>query len=462
MKSVSAYSTLASPRTIETWRKDLSKLQDTFVAAVSKDTGRSEHESYLYDWMPVEATLQFLKGNIVSFSEPRRIRSGLPAMLGSRSLVERRLPLGKILVVGTWNFPLSLHLSQILFALAAGNSVVFKSSPFTPEVARIFATELVRIFGAERFSMWTGTDSECVSAVAAGQFQGLVFTGGSPAARIYARAAAESFTKCVLEASGSEAALIHPTAIASSKTEGLIDHLLWALLHFNGQTCVAPRYWFVAASQLDVVWTQLKATLATPAAAESFATRAPLRHEGVVKEFQAWVDWASSLKGAARFKPLETQPATFVRLERLADLPLESPSSFGPGAVIVGYESFSDAVEWVRKSPWSLMTQVYESGLSENEWNALQTLETSIVSLGESVTSVGDPAVSFGGKGLSGSGITHGIEGLRELSRLQVLLEAKSWPGTAHWFFPSFTRVNELKGRVGLLKAVRKGIGSIF
>jgi acyl-CoA reductase-like NAD-dependent aldehyde dehydrogenase len=456
MRSVSPHSAIPRTETLITWRRALVALQDEFVAAVSKDTGRSEAESYLYDWMPVESTLEYLADNIGYFAEPRRISSGLPGILGRRHLEERRLPLGRVLVVGTWNFPLSLHLAQILFALAAGNTVTFKSSPFTPEVARLFALELPRIFGPDRFRMWEQDDAECVRAVEKGEFQGLIFTGGTSAAKIYARAAAESFTKCILEASGSEVALVHASTLEKGVPPAMLDHLLWALLHFNGQTCVAPRYWFVPQSHLDEVWSALRSTLSSAEARESFASRAPLRHEGVVREFASWVEWASALSGAEVFRPLDDKPATFVRLPRLSDLPAQSPSSFGPGAVVVGYESFEEAVAWVRASPWSLMTQIYADKLSSTEWRSVESLETSIVSLGESIVSVGDPAVAFGGRGLSGSGVTHGIEGLRELTRVQVILEVHSWPLTTKWLYPSFTRVGELAKRVPLLKSMRK------
>jgi aldehyde dehydrogenase (NAD+) len=455
MKAVSPHASFARRSTVAAWSKALAPLRDAFVTAVSKDTGRSEAESYLYDWMPVEASLQFLKDNIEIFAEPYPISSGLPMVLGNRTLFERRVPLGHVLIVGTWNFPLSLHLSQILFALASGNKVTFKASPFTPEVARVFAQELPKVFGEDRYFTWTGGDADCVSAVEKGRFQGLIFTGGSTVAKIYGRAAAESFTKCVLEASGSESALVHSSALSGAKTEALVDHLLWALLHFNGQTCVAPRYWFVPAKELDDVWSRLKKLLDSPAASESFATRAKLRHDGVVQEFGKWVEWAKNLPGAELHKARADQPATFIKVPSAKSLPVDSPSSFGPGAVIVGYDDFKDAVEWTRQSPWSLMTQVYGSP-SQDEWDALQTLETSIVSVGESIVAVGDPAVTFGGKGLSGSGSTHGLEGLRELTRAQVILEAKSWPGTQKMMRPAFSTVNELNKRVPLLKSLRK------
>lgn len=456
MKTLRRNPRFATASTLTQWERNLASLQAEFVEAVSLDTGRSEAESYLYDWMPVEATLSFLKDNIENFSEPATIRSGLPSLLGRRHLVERRLPLGTVLIVGTWNFPLSLHLSQILFAAAAGNKIVFKSSPHASHVAALCERELPRIFGSDNFSMWKDSDEDCLKAVAKGQFQSLIFTGGTYVARLYAKAAAESFTKCVLEASGSEAILAHSSAWSQSdSTKKMMDHWLWALLHFSGQTCVAPRFWFLPKERLDESWAHLKNTLLTDASKEAFATRAPLRHEGVAKEFQSWVSFASDLPSVETYKPHDVHPAFFAKLESVTQLPDETPPSFGPGALLIGYEKFEDVVNWVQQSPWSLMTQVYSGDMNARDWELLEKVETSIVSIGESIVGVGDPAIPFGGRSFSGLGVTHGIEGLRELTRTQVFMEAKAWPLTPEWMQPRWSSVNEIKKIVPLLKGLK-------
>jgi acyl-CoA reductase-like NAD-dependent aldehyde dehydrogenase len=467
MRPVKSHPNFANASVVSMWQRSLALLQADFVEAVSRDTGRSEAESYLYDWMPVESTLSYLRENIERFSAPCELRSGLPAVLGRRHLVERRLPVGEVLIVGTWNFPLSLHLSQILFAVACGNRVTFKSSPYAANVGALFERELPRIFGSDNYKTWKDSDEACLRAVEQGRFQALIFTGGTFAARLYAQAAAQSFTKCVLEASGSEAILAHESAWSRpSATQDLLDHWLWALLHFSGQTCVAPRFWFVPESRLDDTWSQLQNILKTEASFEAFSTRAPLRHEGVQKEFAQWSAFVSDLPEVQTFKPHPVHPAFFARLNSVSHLPQNTPSSFGPGALLVGYRNFLDAVEWIKKSPWSLMTQVYGQDMMEQDWEKLQHLETSIVSLGESIVGVGDPAIPFGGRSLSGLGVTHGLEGLRELTRTQVFMEAKSWPLTPQWVQPRWSSVNDLKKLVPVLQKMKSnpiaGLKSFF
>lgn len=447
---------MAQSSTVSMWQRSMASLQSDFVEAVSIDTGRSEAESYLYDWLPVESTLDFLKNNIENFANPRSLSSGLPTLLGRRQLIERRLPMGEVLVVGTWNFPLSLHLSQIFFAAACGNKITFKSSPYTSQVSKLFEKELPRLLGQDNFKIWSGSDEDCLKAVEEGRFQALIFTGGTAVAKLYAKAAAQSFTKCVLEASGSEALVAHPSHWNESQTSAKsLDHWLWALMHFNGQTCVAPRFWFVPKSRLNETWSSLQEILKSESSEKVMATRAPLRHEGVQKEFADWVAFMAKLPEAEVWKPSSQFPCAFVKLKDVKNLPPETPSSFGPGAVLIGYENISECVSWIKKSPWSLMTQVYGDDFTNQEWESLQQIETSIVSLGESIVAVGDPAVSFGGHGASGQGVTHGIDGLRELTRNQVFVEFKAWPLTPEWMQPRWTSLNELKRLVPLLQSMK-------
>src|SRR5690606_15857537 len=98
MKNLSPHSDIATPKEILSWKKDFLKRQDLFIEAASQDTGRSFEESFLYDWMPVEAGLDFLRDNIPDFSEGRVLKSGMPPYLGRRTLVERRIPWGEVLI----------------------------------------------------------------------------------------------------------------------------------------------------------------------------------------------------------------------------------------------------------------------------------------------------------------------------------------------------------------------------
>ena len=66
--------------------------------------------------------------------------------------------------------------------------------------------------------------------------------------------------------------------------------------------------------------------------------------------------------------------------------------------------------------------------VSSADQKILEGLDASIVSVGESIVAVGDAAVPFGGRGLSGYGVCHGVDGLLELTRSQTWVQAKPWP----------------------------------
>lgn len=454
MRSPSIHPQFATKSELQSWKVGLEQHVDAFLAAVKADTGRIPEESYLYDWIPLESHFQFLTANL-NYFRPQSASSSINPFLGKRDLWKRRLPLGKVLIVGTWNFPLALQLCQIISAVACGNTVVFKSSPWTPKLKELFEQVLPKVLGEGRFSVWKGSDEEILKSVSAGDFDGLIFTGASSVAKLYSEAAASSFTKCILEASGSEAALIHKTSLSSdSKTKEWVDHLLWGLLHFSGQTCVAPRFWFVPEEKVAAVWAEIQDQLNS--SKDILHSRPELRHDGISSEFSAWADWAEKLDSQAEiYRPSEKSPATFVKLSSVKNLPKDSPSSFGPGALIVPYSDWSEVTQWVQSSPWSLMTQVFCEELSFSEQRQLEQIETTIVSFGESIVSVGDASVPFGGAGRSGTGVTHGVEGLAELTRVQTWIKAKSWPLTSAWMRPSWKNIPKLPKLVGTLRGMK-------
>jgi len=455
VKSLKSHPSIPSSSAFKTWQSQLSDFADEFINAVCQDTGRSYEESYLYDWLPIESTFDFLRDNLAEFAEPKFSETAMPWILGRRDIQKRRIPLGKVLIVGTWNFPLSLHLNQILFSIAAGNQVTFKGSPFATTVTKVFEKHLPKIFGEDKFTVWHAENEEVIKSLEDGEYQGLIFTGGSSAAKIYAKACAQSFTKCILEASGSEPALIHPSACNSDKKRNdLVDHLLWGLLHFTGQTCVAPRFWLVPRDEAEKIWKEIQSVLENDP--KLFSERAPLRHDGVKQEYGAWCDWALALPHSEAYEPNAEHPAKFFYVKNLSDLPANSPSSFGPGAIIAAYDEWDDAVHWINASPWSLMPQCYYDSLSQEEWNSLQKIRATSISLGESIVAVGDAGLPFGGQRQSGTGITHGMEGLEELSQIQCFVEVETRPGLGKYTRPTWTNLKNLHKQVPLLKNVKK------
>ena len=446
---LSSHPEVVDYRGIRLWRKALLQGRDRLLEALSVDTGRSPSENFLLEWSAVESALDFLEKNVDPLLGPTRIDSNLPKTLGKRVLLQRRIPLGRLLIVGTWNYPVALHLVQILFGLAAGNRVVFKPSPLSPSIGRAFEALLRSFISEDQFQIWNPLQpQECVDAVERGDFQGVIFTGGTRGAQVFSRACGAAMIPFVCEASGSEAAIV----LGNDRTQTIhenADHLLWAAFHNSGQTCVAPRFWFVPVTQLNTYFAIAKQKLIE--GRQALQSRVLLKSESVALEHEAWRTWVTALEGIEIFSSPERPEFSIAKLGRVECLSPECPASFGPGVLIVGYSSLEDVVERIRKSPWSLMSSIFGPADSiEINRKILSRLDASIVSIGECVISCGDAAIPFGGRGRSGFGVCHGAEGLMQLSRSQTWVDVKSWPGLSG-VRPSWSHLHQLNSIANVL-----------
>jgi acyl-CoA reductase-like NAD-dependent aldehyde dehydrogenase len=417
-----------SANEVSRWRKELNLVRDEILTAAGADIGRSLNEEYLIEWSTVDSAFDFLQSEGLDALAPKTVKSRLKKALGQRWIGQRRIPYGTVLIAGTWNFPVALHLVQILFAAAAGNKAVFKPSPLTKNFTKALATHLPRILGAERFEIFDPLEPSAVlDAIRARNFDLVLFTGGTQGAQVFAKACAEAFVPFIPEASGGEAALLlRSLASDDRKLEQEVDHLLWAAFHNSGQTCVSPRFWLVPSDIGPKVFEM--ATRMLELYVDTLKSRPPLRSEAVRQELSSWLEWAKTA-GLRKSYASTVRPEFSLHLANsLPTVSGESPPCFGPGVLIVPYNSIGEAAQWVRKNRWSLMTALFGSPQGD-EQNILDQLDTSIVSSGEAITAVGDAAVPFGGRGASGWGVTHGLEGLMQLSRSQSFVEVRSWPG---------------------------------
>lgn len=95
-----------------------------------QDLSKSESESYMCETGLVLSELSYMIKHCRGFSRPRRVRTPLAQSL-SRSY---RLPspYGTVLVMNPWNYPFLLSLDPLIDAVAAGNTVVLKTSSYSP------------------------------------------------------------------------------------------------------------------------------------------------------------------------------------------------------------------------------------------------------------------------------------------------------------------------------------------
>jgi coniferyl-aldehyde dehydrogenase len=137
-------------------RRDLTKLkeallarQEEFIAALDVDFGhRARQETLMLDIGSTVGAINYLHGNLRRFMRPERRHVAAIFKPGSAKVVYQ--PLGVVGIVSPWNFPVSLAVTPLATALAAGNRVMLKPSEMTPATTGLLASMLTEIFDAER------------------------------------------------------------------------------------------------------------------------------------------------------------------------------------------------------------------------------------------------------------------------------------------------------------------------
>ncbi|WP_344056279.1 aldehyde dehydrogenase family protein, partial [Sphaerisporangium rubeum] len=174
--------------------------------AVSQETGKPEGDATLEAAIAI-THIDWAARNARKVLGPRRVPSGLLGVNLAATL--EYLPLGVVGVIGPWNYPVFTPMGSIVYALAAGNAVVFKPSELTPGVGVLLA-ELFAESVPEHpvFQVVTGF-GETGAALAGHPGVGKVaFTGSTATAKRVMAACAANLTPLVAECGGKDALIV--------------------------------------------------------------------------------------------------------------------------------------------------------------------------------------------------------------------------------------------------------------
>ena len=146
-------------------------------------------------------------------------------------------PLGVVLVMSPWNYPLNLTLDPLIGVLAAGNTAVIKPSPESVHTSALMARLIPHYFPEGTVQVLPGS-IEVSQRVLKERFDHIVFTGSGRVGSIVMKAAAEHLTPVTLELGGKS-----PVWVDDDRhLRGVARRLAWAKFTNAGQTCVAPDY----------------------------------------------------------------------------------------------------------------------------------------------------------------------------------------------------------------------------
>jgi aldehyde dehydrogenase (NAD+) len=341
--------------------------------------------------------------------------AGLPA--GSTGAV-RYDPLGTVLVIAPWNYPVRLLFVPVAGALAAGDTVVAKPSELAPAASALIAGLVPRYFEPDVMAVVQGAVPEA-TALLAERFDHVFFTGSGAVGRIVMRAAAQHLTPVTLELGGKSPVFVD----AGTDLPTIARRLAAAKFANAGQTCVAPDYVLAdpaTAQALEPALAQAVLELygPDPAASPAYGRIINERHFDRVV---ALLDSGRIVIGGRHDRAERyIAPTVLAGVDPLAPVMLEE--IFGPILPIIEVAGLDEAIAFINERDKPLALYAFTESDTTRRRLAVETTSGAL-NFGLPIAHLRVPGLPFGGVGDSGTGSYHGRHSLETFSHRKAVLD---------------------------------------
>lgn len=398
-------------------------------AALAEDLGRPPVEAWLGDIASTKGEAAYARKHLKRWVRSRR--QPLPlAQLPGRAWVQYE-PLGAVLVIGPWNYPVYLSLAPLVAAVAAGNTAVLKPSELAPASSQLLADLVPRYLDHEAVRVIQG-DATTTQALIAQGFDHILFTGGTEIGRKIMAAAAPTLTPVTLELGGKSPVIV----TADADLDVAARRIAWVKFMNSGQTCIAPDYVLVDRAVASELVEKIVDAI------ETFRAGEPQRSLRIVnaRQFDRLKGLIESTTGTVvagggtDAATLSIDPTVIV--DPAPTDAVMADEIFGPVLPILTTDSVSAAIAFVKSRPKPLALYVFSGSRA-----AAQRIVNVVPSGGAVINHVAMhclvPQLPFGGVGASGMGDYHGRWGFEALSQRRAVL-AKSTKPDLRMVYPPY------------------------
>jgi succinate-semialdehyde dehydrogenase / glutarate-semialdehyde dehydrogenase len=335
-------------------------------------------------------------------------------------------PLGAILAVMPWNFPLWQVFRFLAPALMAGNVGLLKHSSNVPQCALLIES-LVRRAGFPRgtFQALLIESRQVESVLADDRIAAVTLTGSEPAGRAIAAQAGGLIKKSVLELGGSDPFIVMPSA----SLDDAVSTAVKARLVNSGQSCIAAKRFIVADSIYDDFvprFVQGMESMAVGDPMRETTDIGPLATPQILAELETQVKAAVAagakvLTGGERMMGDGNyfEPTVLAGVPRTC--PVYKEELFGPVAMLFRARDLDEAIEIANDTPFGLAASAWTRDPTE-EQRLVSELQCGAVFLNAMVAS--DPRLPFGGVKHSGYGRELSAAGMREFLNAKTVVIA--------------------------------------
>ena len=380
--------------------------------------------------------------NLKAWMEPDRVATNLLNLPSSSYVMHE--PLGVVLIIGPWNYPLQLLFTPLVGAIAAGNCVVLKPSEFAPTTSGVMKKIIEETFTKE-YVLFVEGDGVTVVPQLMNEFtfDHIFYTGSTAVGKIIYKMAAEKLVPVTLELGGKSPCVVEFDADIKVAARRI------AMTKFSncGQMCVAPDYILVHESKKQELINELKIVI------HNFFGDDASQSDNYgkminAKQFDRVINYLKdgNILSGGKFN----KEKLFIEPTLIDNVSLDSyvmrDEIFGPVLPIISFSSFDDAKKIIQLNKNPLAFYVFTSSKQkEEQW--LNSIAFGGGCVNNASWHLTNHHLPFGGRGFSGSGQYHGRYSFETFSHQKAIMK------TPTWFDPSI-KYPPFKGKLGLFKLV--------
>ncbi|KAI3686946.1 hypothetical protein L1987_80636 [Smallanthus sonchifolius] len=417
--------------------------------ALFSDLSKPEMEAYIHEIAMIKSSCKLALKKLKDWMKPEKTKTNLGTFPSSAEIVPE--PLGVVLIISAWNYPLLLSVDPVIGAIAAGNAVVLKPSELAPAMSSLLAKLLGKYLDSSAIKVVEGAVPE-TSALLEQKWDKIFYTGNGRVARVVMAAAANNLTPVVLELGGKSPVLVDSN-IDLTVTARRILSGKWGCN--NGQACVAPDYIITTKQYAPVLIDSLKHNLVKffgedPMNSPDLSRVGHSRHFARLKKLLDDDKISGKIIHGGQTDKSNLKIAPTIVLDAPEDSLIMSEEIFGPLLPIVTVEKIEDGIEFINSRPKPLAAYLFTNTKQLKE-EFVSNISAGGVVINDVTLHLMVDTLPFGGVGESGTGAYHGKFSFDAFSHKKAVLY-RGFFGDAPARYPPYT-----PGKLRLLKALLDG-----
>ena len=399
----------------------MSEREGEFIDALRQDLGKHALESWMTEISYVAGDAAHCRKNLRRWTRKKKVRTPAPALPG-KSWVQPE-PLGVVLVIGAWNYPLQLTMSIAAAAIAAGNCVLIKPSEIAPATSAAIAKWVPEFLDEGSVRVVEGGVTETTELLEQ-PFDHILYTGGGNVGRIVLSAAAKNLTPVTLELGGKCPCVV----LSDADLEVTARRIAWGKFTNAGQSCIAPDYVLTdidtETDLLPLIERSIREMFGDdPEQSDSYGRIINDRHFERIRNVMN--------HGHVALGGRENAITRYIEPTVLTDVPLESTAMqeeiFGPVLPIVRADNLDAAIRFIREREKPLAAYLFTND-SAAESRFLENVSCGNVCINDTLMFMAVPELPFGGVGTSGMGAYSGKHGFDTFSHKKAVMKRGWWP----------------------------------